>query len=78
MSMASSSSSVLSSDSMSSTSHSSKSHGGEPEDRKIPDAAACVSVGELREAEGLLRPRELRAMRICDGFVVIVCRHECR
>lgn len=46
-------------------------HGGEPEERKMPDAAACVSVGELREAEGLLCPRELRAIRRYDGLVVM-------
>ena len=38
----------------------------------MPDAAACVSVGELSAALGLFGPRELRAMRMCDGFVVIV------
>lgn len=64
ISMASSSSSALSSDSISSVSQSSNSHGGEPEDLNIPDAAAWVSVGELREAEGLLSPRELRAIRM--------------
>lgn len=31
----------------------------------------CVSVGELRDAIGLFGPRELRAMSMCDGFVVI-------
>lgn len=72
MSIASSSSSVLSSVSRSSVSQSSKSQGGEPAERKMPEAAACVSVGELREAAGLLRPRELRAIRMCDGFVVMV------
>lgn len=64
MGMAPSSSSALSSDSLSSVSHSSYSHGGEPEDLKIPEAAAWVSVGELREADGLLSPRELRAIRM--------------
>jgi hypothetical protein len=64
ISIASSSSSVLSSDTMSSVSHSSRSHGGEPDDRKIPDAAACVSVGELRAAEGLFGPLELRAIKM--------------
>jgi hypothetical protein len=71
ISMASLSLSMLSSET-SSVSHSCKSHGGEPEDLKIPAAAACVSVGELRAAEGLLGPLELRAMRIWDGFVVIL------
>lgn len=37
----------------------------------MPEAAAWVSVGELSEADGLLGPRELRAMRIWDGLVVI-------
>lgn len=64
ISMASSSSSILNSETMSSVSHSSKSHGGEPDERKIPAAAAWVSVGELRDAEGLLGPRELRAIRM--------------
>ena len=64
ISMASSSSVPLSSESISSVSTSSSTHGGEPEDLKIPDAAAWVSVGELRAAAGLLRPLELRAMRI--------------
>lgn len=64
ISMASSSSSIVSSDAISSVSHSCKTHGGEPDERNIPDAAACVSIGELREAEGLLGPREFRAMRI--------------
>lgn len=36
----------------------------------MPAAAAWVSVGELRDADGLC-PRELRAMRIKEGFVVI-------
>jgi hypothetical protein len=35
----------------------------------MPEAAACVSVGELRDAEGLFGPRELRAMRMCEGLV---------
>jgi hypothetical protein len=63
--------SMLSSETTSSVSHSSRSQGGEPDDLKIPEAAACVSVGELRAAEGLLGPLELRAMRMCEGFVVI-------
>jgi hypothetical protein len=72
--MASSSSSVLSSEEeMSSAAHSSRSQGGEPEDLNIPEAAACVSVGELRDAEGWW-PREFRAMSMCDGLVVIVTR----
>lgn len=37
----------------------------------MPDAAAWVSVGELSEADGLLGPRELRAMRIWEGLVVM-------
>lgn len=63
---------MLSSDTMSSVSHSSKSHGGEPEERKMPEAAACVSVGLDKEADGLFAPRELRAMRICEGLVLLV------
>jgi len=73
ISIASSSSSVpLSSESTSSGSQSSKSHGGEPEDLNIPEAAACVSVGELKAAAGLLIPRELRAMSMWDGFVLMM------
>lgn len=55
----------------SSVSHSSRFHGGDPADLKIPAAAAWVSVGELRAAEGL-GPLELRAMSIWEGFVDIV------
>ena len=42
----------------------------------MPAAAACVSVGELSEAEGLaeLGPRELRAMRIWGGFMAVIGR----
>lgn len=58
-----SSSSEQSSETRSSVSHSSSIH-CEAEERNIPAAAACVSVGELRDAEGLFWPRELRAMRI--------------
>lgn len=54
----------------SSVSHSSRFHGGEPADLNIPAAAACVSVGELRAAEGLC-PLELRAMRMWDGFDMV-------
>ena len=38
----------------------------------MPAAAAWVSVGELREAEGLwvLGPLEFRAMRMCGGFIL--------
>ena len=36
----------------------------------MPAAAAWVSVGELRDADGLLCPRELRAMRMWEGFVL--------
>lgn len=73
-SIASSGSSVHISDTASSDSYSWSTHGGEPDERKMPAAAACVSVGELRDAIGLLGPRELRAMRMCEGFVVIaVC-----
>lgn len=61
ISMASSSSSVLKSEIGSSVSEPSTCNEGEPVERKTPEAAACVSVGELREAEGLW-PRELRAM----------------
>ena len=60
----------LSSVTSSSLSHSSRSHDGEPEERNMPAAAAWVSVGELRDAEGLLGPRELRAMRMWDGLVL--------
>jgi hypothetical protein len=74
ISMASSSSSMLNSDTMSSVSQPSRSHGGEPDDRKMPAAAACVSVGELREADGLFGPRELRAMSIWEGLVVMAIR----
>lgn len=38
----------------------------------MPEAAAWVSVGELRDADTLLSPRELRAMRIWEGLVLIV------
>jgi hypothetical protein len=69
--MAFSSSSMLSSETTSSVSPSSRSHGGEPEDRNMPAAAAWVSVGELRDADGLLGPLECLAMRMCDGLVVM-------
>ena len=69
----SSSSSMLSCDAISAVSTSSSFHGGDPDDLKMPEAAAWVSVGELREAEGLW-PLELRAMRMWDGFVVIAGR----
>jgi hypothetical protein len=65
-------SSVLSSEITSSVSTPSRCHGGEPVDRKMPAAAACVSVGELRDADGLCVPRELRAMRMCEGFTDIL------
>lgn len=68
MSIASSNSSVLRSETDPSVSQPSEDHGGEPAERKMPAAAACVSVGELSAADGPLRPRELRAMRMCDGF----------
>ena len=55
---------------ISSLSHSSRSQGGEPEERNMPAAAAWVSVGELRDAEGLFSPRELRAMRMWEGLVL--------
>ena len=62
---------MLTSETASSVSTPSKNHGGDPADeRKMPAAAACVSVGELRGA--LDWPREFRAMRMCDGLVVIV------
>lgn len=71
ISIGSSSSSELQSDTISSVSHSSRSHGGEPvEDLKTPEAPACGSVGIVRAVDGFCF-RELRAMRICDGFVVI-------
>ena len=64
---------MLSSDTASSVSIPPRNHGGDPaEERNIPAAAACVSVGELRDAETFDWPRELRAMRICGGLVVIV------
>ena len=44
---------VLRDEVTSSDSHSSRYQEGEPADLNMPDAAACVSVGELREAEGL-------------------------
>ena len=69
----SSSSSMLNCDTISAVSTSSSFHGGEPDDLKMPEAAAWVSVGELRDAEGLW-PLELRAMRMWDGFVVIAGR----
>ena len=53
ISMVSSNSSLLSSDTESSVSHPSNDSGGEPADLKMPAAAAWVSVGELREADGL-------------------------
>jgi hypothetical protein len=64
---------MLTSDTASSVSTPSRNHGGDPaEERKIPAAAACVSVGELRDAVVMFDwPRELRAMRMCDGLVVI-------
>jgi len=61
---------MLTSETASSVSTPSKNHGGDPADeRKMPAAAAWVSVGELRGA--LDWPREFRAMRMCDGLVVI-------
>ena len=42
----------------------------------MPAAAAWVSVGELRDAEGLLGPRELRAMRIWEGLVLSMLEEE--
>lgn len=73
MSMGSRESLILTSETASSVSTPSRNHGGDPaEERKIPAAAACVSVGELREAVVMFDcPRELRAMRMCDGLVVI-------
>jgi hypothetical protein len=73
MSMGSRESLMLTSETASSVSTPSRNHGGDPaEERKIPAAAACVSVGELRDAEVTFAwPRELRAMRMCDGLVVI-------
>lgn len=68
----------LSSVTRSSVSHSSSNHGGEPDERNIPAAAAWVSVGELREADGLILfgPREFRAIKMCEGFVVIAVSAE--
>jgi hypothetical protein len=68
MSIGSSKSSVLSTDTESSVSPPSEDGGGEPAERNIPAAAAWVSVGELSVADGPLRPLELRAMRMWDGF----------
>ena len=64
---------MLASETASSVSTPSINHGGDPADeRKIPAAAACVSIGELRDAEVMFDwPRELRAMRMWDGLVVI-------
>lgn len=61
-------SSLLSSETESSVSHPSKYSGGEPDDLNMPAAAACVSVGELRAADGLLGPLEFLAIRMCEGF----------
>ena len=63
---------VLRDEAISSDSHPSKYREGEPADLKMPAAAACVSVGELREAEGLcvLGPLEFRAMRMWGGFIL--------
>jgi hypothetical protein len=68
---------MLTSETASSVSTPSRNHGGDPaEERKIPAAAACVSVGELRDAVVIFDwPRELRAMRMCDGLVVIADRY---
>ena len=69
----------LTSETASSVSTPSRYHdGGDPaEERKIPAAAACVSVGELRDAVVIFDwPRELRAMRMCDGLVVIDIRRK--
>jgi hypothetical protein len=72
MSMGSCESLTLTSEMASSVSTPSRHHGGDPADeRKIPAAAACVSVGELSGAEVLDWPREFRAMRMCDGLVVM-------
>lgn len=67
---------MLKSDTDSSVSQPSEDHGGEPAERNMPAAAACVSVGELSVAEGPLRPREVRAMRICDGLDIVVGMQE--
>jgi hypothetical protein len=73
ISMGSRESLMLTSETASSVSTPSINHGGDPaEERKIPAAAACVSIGELRDAEVIFDwPRELRAIRMCDGLVVI-------
>lgn len=71
MSIGSSNPSMLSSDTESSVSQPSEDQGGEPAERNIPAAAAWVSVGELSEADGPLRPRELRAMRMWDGLDIV-------
>jgi hypothetical protein len=69
-SVASSSSSTSSSET-SSPSNSSNDHGGEDaDDRKMPAAAACVSVGEDRAAERLFGEREERATRTAEGLLI--------
>lgn len=56
--------SMLISETNSSVSHSSRNQGGEPADLNMPAAAACVSVGELRVADGLFNPLEFLAISI--------------
>jgi hypothetical protein len=58
--------------STSSGASSSSVHGGlpAPDERKIPAAAACVSIGEDRAAE--FPAREFRAMRTCGGFMAML------
>jgi uncharacterized membrane protein len=64
--------SVMLSSEIASSVSASRNHGGDPaEERNIPAAAACVSVGELRAAVVFDGPRELRAMRMWDGLVAI-------
>jgi hypothetical protein len=68
MSIGSSKSSVLSTDTESWGGRPGALGGGGRAAPKIPAAAAWVSVGELSVADGPLRPLELRAMRMWDGF----------
>lgn len=71
------SSSSTSSSETSSSSHSSNDQGGDAADeRKIPAAAACVSVGDDNAAERLFGDREERATRTAEGFDIRVVQRE--